>query len=339
MLGKSVFVYDLTSLYSEERPQIEGEISSALLYLDDIGLSPSGDTNTQTDNTVEGQPLFSEDAINFDKLNTVDLSLIIDIDEVTGADYSIDTIDAELNWKMEPSVSIMLMQDLKVGISPERWKLIVEMTRIKLQLSAKDLPVNFVLRQLRGSSEARGTINTIIDITSHGNSPQLLADNLKGDFGFVMENGIYTEQNMGFLPFDLFNQLLSGVISVNENKSINCAITRFSIDEGVAQSQYLYWSTRQYEITGEGNVDLATETLDLQLVPKAKTLLVSLAAKPVEVSGSISEPVIRIIPSTGLGSKIPGLGFVSQILIPRQSMDYLYDMVIENENDKSPCID
>ena len=119
---------------------------------------------------------------------------------------------------------------------------------------------------------------------------------------------------------------------------INCAVARFDIKNGIAESQSLHWNTPTMNIAGKGTIDLKQETLDLIMVPDKKKLVGGLTATPIKLTGPFKDPKIEVLGKGGVLGGLSGAALLPHIYIPAASMGRLFGKVVESDTDDSPCL-
>jgi hypothetical protein len=75
--------------------------------------------------------------------------------------------------------------------------------------------------------------------------------------------------------------------------TVRCAIVEFDVDEGRAKSKAIVLETDTYAIIGEGGINLADETIDIVLTPRAKTIsLMKLTGLRGHIGGTLASPSV-----------------------------------------------
>ncbi|NCW79015.1 MAG: hypothetical protein EBV64_13870, partial [Oxalobacteraceae bacterium] len=87
---------------------------------------------------------------------------------------------------------------------------------------------------------------------------------------------------------NLFLALLPSIDPKDESR-VNCAIGRFTVNDGKLTQKKLVIDTSQMRVTGKTTIDLAKQQLHLRLQPQAKTAQFLSLATPLEVKGSFSD--------------------------------------------------
>ena len=158
-----------------------------------------------------------------------------------------------------------------------------------------------------------GIIGGFIKIDSNGVSLRQLLGRMNGDAGFFMENGQVSDLLQMLAPINVLGAL--GVyVSGDKPVPINCLVSRFAIRDGLASVSTLLVDTAETQISGEGDVNFATEGLSLSFKPQNKHFTLASLRSPVSVGGSLAKPAFdietgqllaRLGAATGLGVLFP----------------------------------
>jgi len=338
-IGKSDIRADLHLKFNRERPSLSGTLSSSNMYLGDFDLQEIGRKEDQKDSPIIENLFLISDYIPLESLDRIDLSLKIDIDNVTGTNFTIETVDANI------SLDDRLLEINPLKIKFEGGSLLLETeinTRedieIKYKLDANDVPVEKLFTQLGSPVDFNGTVNMLVDLQTRGHGLDDIAENLNGTYKLVLENGKIQTQDADFFIFDFFGMFIGKFASKEDFTRITCAIASFDITNGIAEIQALQWDTPTMKIAGTGTIDLKHETIDLIMVPDKKKLVGGLTVTPIKISGPIRDPEIEIISKGAAVGGLAGAALLPQFYIPLTSMGRLFNMVVESDTDESPCL-
>ena len=338
-IGKSDIKTDLNLTFNRERPLLSGTLSSSNMHLGDFDLQEIGRKEDQKDSPIIENLFLISDYIPLESLDRIDLSLKIDIDNVIGTNFTIETVDANVS-----------LDDRLLKINPLKMKfeggsLLLETeinTRegieIKYKLDANDVPVEKLFAQFSSPVDFNGTVNMLVDLQTRGHGLDDIAENLNGTYKLVLENGQIQTENADFFIFDLFGLFIGNFASKEDFTRITCAVVSLAINNGIAETQVLQWDTPTMKIAGTGTIDLKNETIDLIMVPDKKKLVGGVIVTPIKISGPIRDPEIEILSKGGALGGLAGAALLPQFYIPLASMGRLFNMVVESDTDESPCL-
>jgi AsmA family protein len=80
----------------------------------------------------------------------------------------------------------------------------------------------------------------------------------------------------------------------DEKANIRCGVAQFAVRDGTMQAQNVVFDTQDVRITGQGEVRLGPEELDLSIKGEPKKLRLARLRTPVEINGHLRKPAIGI---------------------------------------------
>ncbi len=81
----------------------------------------------------------------------------------------------------------------------------------------------------------------------------------------------------------------------DEDKAdIRCGLAQFAVNDGTMRAQTLVFDTQDVRITGQGEVRLGPEELDLSIKGEPKKLRLARLRTPIEIGGHLRKPSIGI---------------------------------------------
>jgi hypothetical protein len=117
----------------------------------------------------------------------------------------------------------------------------------------------------------------------------------------------------------------------SEYTVINCFVSQFDIQNGLATSKALLFDTEYAQITGVGTINLGTEQINMTVDPKPKSVTVNTSV-PVEIGGTLSEPSYRLNPLAA-AAKVGGL--IGTVVFPPAAVIGLGELGVSDQN---PCM-
>src|SRR5258707_10052452 len=108
--------------------------------------------------------------------------------------------------------------------------------------------------------QTSGTVGGFVKIDTNGVSLRQFLGRMTGDAGLFMENGQVSDLLQRLAPINVLGAL--GVyVSGDKPVPINCLVSRFAIRDGLASVSTLLVDTDDTQITGEGDINFASEGL------------------------------------------------------------------------------
>ncbi|TNE38429.1 MAG: AsmA family protein [Alphaproteobacteria bacterium] len=161
---------------------------------------------------------------------------------------------------------------------------------------------NFDLGHFLSEVDVMGSFEAILDfgfqIEGEGDSVASMFANAKGQTNLLMGPGRLSDRAVHVLGGQVVDQLrpLSAEQEFADQVEVNlaCAVSRFDIDRGVAKSRAFLIQTADTITTGRGEVNLGTESINLQLAPRPKDPTRLARASDLRVGGSFVHPVFSV---------------------------------------------
>jgi AsmA protein len=155
--------------------------------------------------------------------------------------------------------------------------------------------------QLRGAKSGsprlsgRGSMN--LKAVGHGVGADAILRTLAGHFDATIAEGALEGIDLRY-EFERANAFLNRAAAEPVPNTRRTPFTSFKlsaqIDGGVADTHDLVVESRVFKITGQGTVDLPTQTLDLALLADTKRSLANASIQiPVNITGTMSDPKLR----------------------------------------------
>ena len=169
----------------------------------------------------------------------------------------------------------------------------VAVPTVGLMLNATRLDVGRILRDTASADLLRGTTALDVALTGQGQSIAAIMGTLDGHARLLMGEG-----QLRATGFDVFVGGLSGIVGGlfsqdTEWTPLNCLASDFAFADGVATNRALLIDTDKILVTGEGEINLGTEVLDLKISPRAKSPTLTISA-PVRIRGTLAAPEIGV---------------------------------------------
>jgi hypothetical protein len=197
----------------------------------------------------------------------------------------------------------------------------------RTQGTARRLELADMLAPVAQPPALRGEVGFQFDIDARGRSPAEMAASLNGRFSLAMQGGriarrwVKKAEAYSFELTDAFFKLLRPEAKPEDDFArVECAVCRFDLDDGVAQSNVLVFDTARAGVVGDGSIELGEERFDLALKPITnggvgipgvfKLKVGTTVADAFKLSGTFKAPVIRLDKSESalsLGKALGGM--------------------------------
>ena len=213
--------------------------------------------------------------------------------------------------------------EYRSSASPPRFAANLDIRHIDLHrlLSGTNIRADF--------KQTEGVLGGFAKLDSAGTAQRQILAGLQGDIGLFLQGGRMSSSFARLFEHDIAEALGLAPTS-NRPHPINCFIARLGVRDGVATATTLLLDTDETVVTGSGNINLADETLFLDLKPYPKRNGSSRFGVPLEIRGTFAKPDITS-EKVGLAQR---LGAAIGLLTPPA---VLLPMVDTGLGDKSKC--
>ena len=188
----------------------------------------------------------------------------------------------------------------------------VAVPTVSLTLNTMRLDVGRILQDTTSTDLVRGTAALDVALTGQGQSVAAIMGTLDGHARLLMGEGQLRATGFDALIGGL-SEIVGGLFSHDaEWTPLNCLAADFAIADGIATNRALLIDTDKILVTGEGEINLGTEVLDLKISPRSKSPTLTISA-PVRIGGTLAAPEIGV-DKLGAARRVGGL--VSVFVFP-----------------------
>jgi uncharacterized protein involved in outer membrane biogenesis len=180
--------------------------------------------------------------------------------------------------------------------------------QVALAIKAHKVDVGHMVRELQVTDVFEGKLDATVDVRGKGSSIAAIMAGLHGQTALMLGKGRLDNAYIELIGADLGASLFRLVNPLKQEQpvtEVNCLVSRFDIQNGIARSTALVFDTRNMIVVGEGQINLKTEALDLSLKPAPKEgpgvsgigkigLSLSELAKPLKLGGTLARPSLRV---------------------------------------------
>lgn len=298
-MGESDLSGDLNLDTSGPRPRITGEVQSTLLDLADFRADSGGSEDESAEgNDSEGESSSESDYVIPDTRFPLDALKALDAQ----LQSSVATFRVQPDMEVSDVEITLALADGKLDITPVRagfsggelgGGLSVDSSseppRLAVDMTMEDFDFGRLLRERGLTEDVEGTADITLDLKGNGNSPRALASSLNGRSEIVGGEGVITNRLLAIVSTGL-SEIMGPLLGDNEQTRLNCVVSRFDFQDGVATSRAQLLDTSTFSVAGGGRIDLRDESLNMNFDTSTReTALVSLAV-PFNVRGTLKNP-------------------------------------------------
>jgi uncharacterized protein involved in outer membrane biogenesis len=306
-----------------------------VFHFADFGLLPEIDAEKvdQEAETTE-QGLFSDDPIPFEVLKGFDLDLDVLLDQLEGVELDIDKAEARLNLK-DGLLKIEPLRFIFVG-----GRVVAHLVadahgkdpKISLRLEADDVDLGDLLAQVKVDVPLDGELDMVLDLSAAGASPRALTSSLEGDWDMAVSRGHVRTSLLDLAAIDLLHWMTSD--SARKGYSdLNCFVLRIDYHEGLGKIERQLLDTTNVLATGEGDINLRQETIDIKVDPHAKKTRFIELTTPFAIEGSLASPSVKVerVTARMIGEiLLAPINLLGPLLLP-----FVHD---HGKDPKNPCL-
>ncbi len=163
----------------------------------------------------------------------------------------------------------------------------------KVYLKITDLELAEIDRKAAAAPPAQGLLQVRIAVTGVGKSVHQVAASANGTVAAIVRHGAIRDSLAEMTGVDLRGLGLLLTKSQRETP-LRCAVAQFEGRDGTLTAERVVADTAAVLITGEGQIHLDTETLDLAISGHPKSLRLLRFRAPVRVTGTFTHPSIDV---------------------------------------------
>ncbi len=291
-MGGSSLGGDLT-LQLAKRPKLTAALSADRIDLKDFGVTPAASGGVQpSSGAVSGDGrVFPATPLPLAGLGLADADVKLAAKEVIRAPVTLSNVKLVLSL----AAGKLQIRPFSSGIGGGTViaNLSLDSARtpapVALDLTESNVEAGKLLQVLAGTTVlSGGRTNLKADVTGAGNSVRAIMAGLNGKLDYAMGSGSINNDFARLLLADLFRLFSFG--SGGDSSNLRCVVAHFDINRGLATTRQLAIETSGATILGNGTVNLATEGLDIHLVPHATAANLANLAVPVIVGGTMAHP-------------------------------------------------
>jgi len=331
VLGENDFKGSVDLNLSGKRPLVVAALSSQKLDLRPI--LQRGDKSSHTkDRKVElgkkKDKVFSSAPLSLGALKVINGNFKMRAGQILLPRVALDDFTAEIILK-DGHVMVNPIKSLIGGGSVQgRFDLHPqgESAALEMEMKVDKLVLGPMMRKLGVERTLEGTLDAKLNVNATGGSIAELMARLRGDTIIVMGEGRIDNQHIEFFGADLSSSIFR-LINPFKHKTnyteVNCFVSRFDIENGLADCTALVLDTKQTTIIGDGEIDLKTERLNISFKPSPKkgvgvsglgriSFSLSKLKDPFKLGGTLADPSLAVDPTQAaitLGKLAGGLAF------------------------------
>ena len=305
-IGRSRVAGRLAVSLAGPRPRLDGSLVSTVLDLDE--LLPADDAASAAP-AAAGVRVFPDTPLPLRVLKALDAGLALHVARLVAGGVPLKDVAVDLVLEGgRLAVKSFRLSPQAVGGRFEGEATLDAagaVPALTARLTARKLDAGRLLKVFDVTHLLDARLDADVELAGKGSSVRALMAGLDGRVQVVGRDGRIDSDGLKASVTGLLDAL-PWVASADANK-INCIVARFDVARGLATSRALVVDTNGVSVAGEGQVNLADETLDLTLVPRAKSMSLASLVLPVRVGGTFSAPTVTPAVGRFAAEKVKGV--------------------------------
>ena len=296
-VGQSDLAGTLQYLPRAPRPLLRGEVTSQQLRLEDLGPTIGADSNAQKQARGKAPVQPDNKALPVEQFNTAKWDALDADVKFTGKklvrthDIPLNDIVANIHMKdkvlsLTPLNFGMADGDITSNITLDgRQKTIAAQAKV----AARHLKIRELFPKLQSMQASFGEVYGDAALTGHGNSVSSMLASANGELAATVSEGSVSQFVLELAGLNLANAVFVKIFG-DKQVQLNCLASDFAVTNGRADVRRFVLDTDSAVVNVTGNVNLANETLDLDVRPRTKGARIITLRTPLYAKGTFKNP-------------------------------------------------
>ena len=315
MLGKSDISGALSFDQSSKVPLLTGKVQSKILDFADlgpvVGMVPSANAATKASTGSEpGSPAAGTSKKRLSPNESASRKVlpvaVLDVEKLQSMDadvtYSAQDIrhvqalpldKGSVHVKLKAGV--MQLEPVSLGVAGGtvagsiHIDSNVKPAAFSTRLDVRALQLNQLFPTVQSTKTGLGKISGQFDLKGRGNSAAQMLGSSSGNMAVLMGKGEISNILLEYMGLD-GGEIIKFLVLGDRNVQLRCAAAAFDVNRGLMTSRAIVLDTSDTIITGQGNISLADETLDVLLKPEPKDHSILSLRSPLRIGGTFARP-------------------------------------------------
>jgi AsmA family protein len=243
--------------------------------------------------------------LQVERLRGMDATLRYHADEIKDQNLPLQKVDLRLRLRSD-----VLTMDPFAFTMPEGTLAGTAVIDVHGQVPSEQLDVRLTHVQLaqfhtKGTTKPpfEGTLVGRVRLNGTGDSMHAFASTADGTLSIVVPHGEIEQAFAEFAGIDVAQGLGLVLKKKQKQTDLRCGIADFDANHGIAKVRQVVFDTQVVLITGNGDVDLRDERLNMQLTGAPKKFRIGVLHTPIEIRGTLLHPAVGV-----KGSKLAAQG-------------------------------
>jgi AsmA family protein len=284
---------------SQPRSVVEGALRAKRLRLADLGPHTG---SPETGATPDSEPRLADVPLRTPLLLRTDGSVTLRIDEL---EFGADSLQA-LSATLKAQQGVLSLDGLSATLAQgkltaaARLDTSATVPRGQLNVTVEALQVDELLRAAPPApAPVSGALSGRVRLSGSGKTLRQLGAATNGTVAAIMPNGTVQDALVQSASLEL-GGLLGRLRHSRKQTDIRCAVATLDVHEGIGTLRTLVIDTDDALLTGDGTVNLASDSLDLSVRGRPKKPSLALHAA-LHLQGSLAHPRVSVTGGGGAG--------------------------------------
>lgn len=300
-VGESDLAGTLQYLPRLPRPLLRGELSSQQLRLQDLGATIGADSNVAKQARGQSAVQPAGKALPVEPFDTAKWGAM-DADIQFRGKRLVRTHDIplqDMTLELHLKDKVLSLTSLNFGFAGGQIASTITLDArqpviaAQLKMTARHLKIRKLFPKLQSTRASFGEINGDAVLSGNGNSVALMLASANGDLTFAASEGSISKLTLELASLNLANAVFVKLFG-DRQIHLNCLASDFVVHNGDAKVRRFIVDTDEAVIDVTGEINLAHETLQLDIHPKTKVLRLFSLRTPLYVKGSFTQPDIGL---------------------------------------------
>ncbi|HUH87152.1 MAG TPA: AsmA family protein, partial [Pusillimonas sp.] len=283
----------------EPRPFLTGSVQSQLLRFKDLGPLVGVDKREEAKGEAPKQP--ANKAIPVDKINTsswgrMDADIRFKGKQIVRSEnLPLDNVETHVRLDNK----LLTLKPLSFGVAGGTLRTNIELNgreaplQARLEATARALQLRKLLRGAESMRASLGTVNAEASLSSRGESFSQLLGSSSGELKAVVTKGTISHFLLEAAGLNIADMIIVKLFG-DEQIVLNCLAADFDVKNGLMHTKAFKLDTEDATIDITGNINLASEKLDLNIDPENKSLRIFTLRTPLYVRGTFKDPDVGV---------------------------------------------
>jgi len=298
------------------RPAIQGSVNSDHLVPADLKMATKESAAQESAATPAAAPqrLFSNEPLNLAGLKAADVNLDLAIGSMPAGTVQLD----DVKTKLVINNGHLFLSPIKAALGKGAINGQINLdasgapARLGMTFNLNDIDLGDLIKAGGAEAFITGKVKADTNLASNGNSLHDLASNLSGTFNVIGAGGDVLSSASSKLAAGIESILSPG--GGSKNDGVNCLVARFIASNGIVKGNGILVDTGAATAAGYGDIDLRSETINLEFHAKSKMVNTAGLLPPAHIGGTLLKPDVSFDAARtiqNLGNMLLGGGEVS----------------------------